>query len=329
VIIMKPNTALTTIQSNPHFAKLFEARKSHAEALDIVLRHFVKNPKESEAVLENLDVSEATHKDYAYRIKSFLEFIGEQVIDLDLFLKYKKHLQSLKSIKVSTKNKHLVAARIFIKELARQAFIKDITLNIKTFNRSTKHKKTGHTLEQVKLFMAKIAAIKDVKKRVRIDAIFRLAALEGLREIELCRLDIEDLDLKANTIYIHGKKRDDKEAFYISDSAKDSLQRYIDKWKLASGPLIFSTSNNVPGRRMSTRSLRRLYNSIKAGTSIEATMHGFRHFNTTHQIKSGIPITMVQKKLRHKSLNTTQIYNDEIVEKEDSKTIADKCFKDI
>ena len=95
-------------------------------------------------LLTHMDVSAETLSDYSRRLTSFLSYLIENGINEDTCILYKRQLAADSSLKVSTKNKKLTVARIFLRELYRRGFIdKDITLGIKGFQQSNKHKRSG------------------------------------------------------------------------------------------------------------------------------------------------------------------------------------------
>ena len=108
------------------------------------------------------------------------------------------------------------------------------------------------------------------------------------------------------------------------------LKTYIEKWKICTGPLFFSTSNRSKGNRLSTRTLQRLYEKIVqlSGVDTNASLHGLRHFFTTEMIKKNVPLNTVQKFTRHKSLNMLQVYNDEVWMSDESRKIHNKVFSE-
>jgi len=100
--------------------------------------------EKAKSIFNLLDISEETRKDYQVRIKHFLDFITNKGMDRDTFMEYKTHLKSRTDYTVSTKNKYLVTAKVFLKELNRRGILPaDITQNIKSFSQSKKHKKEG------------------------------------------------------------------------------------------------------------------------------------------------------------------------------------------
>jgi len=69
-----------------------------------------------------------------------------------------------------------------------------------------------------------------------------LLALQGLRQIEAVRLNVEDLDLVNGLAWIQGK--DDKELIHLHPETVRGLRNYIREVKIGSGVLFKSLSNN-------------------------------------------------------------------------------------
>lgn len=101
-------------------------------------------------IFDFLDINENTKRDYKYRIGLFLDFVKENNLNRNSFLEYKNFLRSRIDYTVSTKNKYLAAAWVFLKELNQQGVLPtDISQNIKFFSQSKKHKKDGLNSEEI------------------------------------------------------------------------------------------------------------------------------------------------------------------------------------
>ncbi|MFZ2657898.1 MAG: tyrosine-type recombinase/integrase [Victivallales bacterium] len=153
--------------------------------------------------------------------------------------------------------------------------------------------------------------------RTRLKAVISLLVYQGLRQIEITRLDVEDLQLQRKIAFIHGKGRDDKEPIDLHPKAVEALQAYIDYCNVRSGALFFSISNNGRNQRLTTKSVRLIVTGFLTATGIRNTTHGFRHYFTTTLIEHfSNDLLTVQKFTRHKSVETLQVYNDHISNKE-------------
>jgi integrase len=265
-------------------------------------------------VFDLLDVSEATRKDYKYRIGLFLDFTGERGLNRNSFLDFKRALAERTDLSIATKNKYLATAKIFLKEANRQGFLPaDITQNIKTFSQSKKHKRDGLNDEEIGKLTEAMRELPETPANTRLKAILSLLVFQGLRQVEVIRLDVKDIDFISKTAFIQGKGRDDKEPIYLHPETIKALQAYLKTNKIADGALFTSQSNNSKNRRLTTRALRDIVKETLNTLGIEKTTHGFRHYFTTTLIKTYKgDLLEVAQYTRHKSLEMLQVYNDNI-----------------
>jgi integrase len=270
-------------------------------------------------VFDNLDVSENTRKEYSTRVKLFIDFVRDNGFTKNSYLEYKRYLAKRIDLTVSTKNKYLIVARVYCKEIHRQGYLPiDITQNIKSFQQSRKHKKEGLSELEVQKILDNIQTLPISCATWRIKALLSLLILQGLRQIEIVRLDVNDLDLVSQYAFVQGKGKDDKEIVDLHPVTVMALKDYIRHNKIADGALFTSTSNNRKNQRLTTKSIRNIINPIMRGLEIDKTVHGFRHYFTTRLIQSykGDLLTVAMY-TRHKSLEMLQVYNDTIRHKED------------
>ncbi len=267
----------------------------------------------------NLDVSENTRAEYSSRIKRFIDFVQSHGFTKNSYLEYKRHLSDQTNLSVSTKNKYLIVARVYCKELHRQGYLPvDVTQNIKSFQQSRKHKRDGLSEVEVQKILSHIQTLPENHATWRIKALLSLLTLQGLRQIEIVRLNVNDLDLASQTAFIQGKGCDDKEIVDLHPVTVSALKDYVRKYRIADGALFTSTSNNSRRQRLTTKSIRNLINPILRSLEIDKTVHGFRHYFTSKLIQSykGDLLTVAQY-TRHRSLEMLQIYNDNIKHKAD------------
>jgi len=280
----------------------------------------ISNPQaKAEKVFDLLDVSEATRQDYKYRIGLFLDFTSERGFNRNSFLDFKRALAERTDFAVSTKNKYLATAKIFLKEANRQgALPADITQNIKTFSQNKKHKRDGLNDEEIKTLTNAMQALPETPTNARLKAILSLLVFQGLRQVEVIRLDVRDIDFISKTAFIQGKGQDDKEPINLHPEAIKAIQGYLKGNRIADGALFTSQSNNSKNKRLTTRAIRDIVKETLNALGIEKTTHGFRHYFTSTLIKTNKgDLREVAQNTRHKSLEMLQVYNDNINRKAD------------
>lgn len=265
-------------------------------------------------IFDLLDVSEATRKDYKYRIGLFLDFTGERGFNRNSFLDFKRSLAERTDLAIATKNKYLATAKIFLKEANRQGFLPaDITQNIKTFNQSKRHKRSGLNDEEMSKLTTAIKELPETPANTRLKAILSLLVFQGLRQVEIIRLNVKDIDFISKTAFIQGKGQDDKEPINLHPETISALQSYLKSNRIADGALFTSQSNNNKNKRLTTRAVRDIIKKTLNDLGIEKTTHGFRHYFTTTLIKTYKgDLLEVAQYTRHKSLEMLQVYNDNI-----------------
>lgn len=280
----------------------------------------ITDPKEkAEKVFDLLDVSEATRQDYKYRIGLFLDFTNEKGFNRNSFLEFKRSLADRTDLAVSTKNKYLATAKIFLKEANRQGVLPaDITQNIKTFSQNKKHKRDGLNDEEIKTLTEAIQVLPETTQNTRLKAVLSLLVFQGLRQVEITRLNVKDIDFVSKIAFIQGKGQDDKEPINLHPEAIRALQSYLKSNKIADGALFTSQSNNSKNQRLTTRAIRDIVKETLNALGIKKTTHGFRHYFTTTLIKTYKgDLLEVAGYTRHKSLEMLQVYNDNINRKAD------------
>ncbi len=269
-------------------------------------------------VFSGLDVSEATRKDYEYRITHFLSFLQSESFSVNTFLNYKRSLAENVAYSVSTKNKYLTSARIFLKELHRRGVIPfDTTLNVKSFRQSNKHKVAGLDDDDIEKLTCYLQSLEPTKQNLRLKAMIALLLYQGLRQIEVVRLNVGDIDFSTKRAYVVGKGRDDKEPIYLHPETVKALQGYLKAYKKAHGAL-FTPITRQPTERLTTRGLRKIVQQAMHLAGIDKNVHGFRHYFTTKLIKSYKgDLLRVACYTRHRSIEMLQVYNDSVLDEAD------------
>ena len=265
-------------------------------------------------IIAGLDVSETTKQDYKYRIGLFMGFVKDNGLNPDTFRQFKNYLASRNDIAIATKNKYLATAKVFLKEYSRKGLLPDITQNTKGFSQSKKHKRDGLNDEEIKKFADYLRDHPDT----RLKAIVSLLVYQGLRQVEIARLDVEDLELKRKVAFVRGKGQDDKEPVDLHPETIKALEDYLDHYNLKSGALFVSHSHNHFRQRLTTRAIRELVKENLTKLNIDKTIHGFRHYFTTTLIKTYKgDLLEVAGYTRHKGLEMLQVYNDNIKKQAD------------
>ncbi len=272
-----------------------------------------------ENIFDRLDVSENTRMEYMARIGLFLSHVHALGFNEKSYLSYKRYLERRSDYAVATKNKYLITARVFLRELVKRGLLPiDVTQNIKLFRQSKRHRKQGLTDSEVKLLGVKIQSLPNTPRNSRLRAMFSLLAYQGLRQIEIVRLDVDDIDLEKKTALILGKGEDDKELIYLTPATVRTVRDYIKTCQPVGS--LFSSMGNRKRERLSTRTIKREIGTIFSQLGYEKTVHGFRHFYVTELLKN-MDMRDVRKFSRHRSMEMLIIYDDEVSLKEKTEKV--------
>ncbi len=284
--------------------------------------------------LEYLEVekglSTATVLNYSFYLRRFAEFAQENNINSpakiskELIHKYRLWLNRLvdnrgQSLKKNTQNYHLIALRGFLKYLVK-ADIK--TLEPEKIELAKQEPRQvdfleGSDLERLLAAPLTIEASEIIKKRDK--AILELFFSTGLRVSELCKLKIENINLKKDEFTVRGKGAKLRVVF-LSQDAKHWLGEYL-KIRQDINPYLFISYDKACLRRqanagredqtgLTPRSVQRLVQKYArvAGITKQVTPHTMRHSYATDLLMNGADIRSVQAMLGHSSITTTQVY---------------------
>ncbi len=152
----------------------------------------------------------------------------------------------------------------------------------------------------------------------RLRVIIALLLYQCLRQIELHRLNVEDVDFPGRQLTIRGKGRDYEEVVYLHPKTLAALAAYC-SYLAPGGPLIVSSRD----RRSRLATPLCIHYIVKARfkkLGIDRSVHGFRHYFATKLIEhyKG-DLATVSLYTRHRNINTLQVYNDKILKSRDLK----------
>lgn len=280
--------------------------------------------EQAKHVFDLLPVSEITKDNYKRCIGDFVEFVHANGLNINTLVDYRKHLDARTDYSISTKNKYFTTAKRYAGILFNAGMIpKDITKDIsgatiKGFKQSAKHKKDGVQANEIARIANYLDNLGDYRKAVRLKAMFALLIYQGLRQIEVARLDVTDLDLNRGKALILGKGRDDKEPIALHPYTVKALEEYLAVYHKKSGALFTSESHRDHGNRLTTRSIRRIVEQVLSELNIHNSTHGFRHYFVTNMIKNyNGDLLAVMHYSRHKSIGMLEVYNDALNAEQD------------
>lgn len=142
------------------------------------------------------------------------------------------------------------------------------------------------------------------KDKPKIGLIIETMFKTGLRNFELCKLRIENIDFQKGIFKIvQGKGSKDR----YGVMAKSLIRKLVDYIGTRKSGYVFLTNR---GDKYSTRSMQLMVEEVKekAGIFKEFTPHTFRHTFATILLREGRDIREIQQLLGHSNIETTTIY---------------------
>lgn len=138
-----------------------------------------------------------------------------------------------------------------------------------------------------------------------------LMVFEGLRRVEVARLQVGDINLDQRIMLVRGKGNAER-YLPLTDASYRALSAYLDDFPATSGPLV--RSYQFPTRPLTPDHIGRLVVEWMTDAGVKRrprdgkSAHAFRHTCASDVLDAGANIRQVQLMLGHASLETTQIY---------------------
>ena len=220
---------------------------------------------------------------------------------------YLAHLSRRKLSRASIA-RHLSALRSFFKYLVREGVVEANPARTVSSPKREKHLPSVMQPADVALLLEQ----PDVSTPLglRDAAWMELLYASGLRISELTGIDIDDLELRARLVKVRGKGSKERIVPFGS-KAEAALRAYLAvRGELCSDVEETAVFVNYRGQRITTRSVRRLFDGYLRQASLRAGIspHTMRHSFATHLLNAGADLRGIQELLGHASLSTTQKY---------------------
>ncbi len=220
----------------------------------------------------------------------------------------------------------LAAIRSWYKWLARMGHVSRNPARLVATPKLPKHLPRVPTIEQMNRTANSLAPAADTKVDTagwvaRDRVIFELLYGAGIRNAELCGINLADIHWANEAILVRGKGK--KERYVpLGDAAAIALRAYLperdkklnEAGRSATALLIGSRVKPTGGRdaevRLTTRSVGRILKAVAMahGLPAETHPHTLRHAFGTHMLEEGADLRAIQEMLGHERLSTTERY---------------------
>jgi integrase/recombinase XerD len=206
----------------------------------------------------------------------------------------------------------------------------EVVKQLFSFLTAQEHLATDPSIKVEYIKEPKVQIPKDVMTRKELEKLFKqpdmgtvlgyrdricmeLLYATGMRRRELTGLDVSDINLKEQLIYIRKGKGQKDRMVPVNDTATQYLSHYINYIR----PKMMTRKKKPEALILNERGTclhyqamgDRLRKHIKTAVlKKHITLHSFRHTCATHLIQRGMPVRQVQELLGHKQLDTTIRY---------------------
>lgn len=291
--------------------------------------------------IESRDILPVTATSYRFIMKRFINFLvksGMKVNNLEFqhVYKYKQHLAE-SGFSETTIRSHLAIIRCFSKFMKEENIGIDFAKAIKLPKKYKGYKRDPLSFEQIQRLITGITGSPLMASRAT--AIITLMLAHGLRDVEVSRLNVNDIRLVDNEMYIYicGKGRISKADHQpVNHESVEAIEQYL----LLRGdftdtdPLFVTHALGHPSTRLRPRDVSRIVSGQLRRVGLKApnfTPHSLRHSTATHLLESGLSIYEVMRYMRHSNVSITELYvrkaDEELLKRSKPQTIFSKLLK--
>ena len=258
------------------------------------------------------DVQPATQKTYNKAVENFVGYLKaadiEQPTREDIE-GYREALLGSGEYKVSSVRLYLTVVKNFFRYLASNMIYPNVADRVKLPEKPDidEHAHEALSINEAQQVLDSFKGTDE--KTLRDKCIMSLMIGCGLRSVEVTRIDIGDFEkLKGQYfVKVQGKGKRGKSARVpVSRELKKLVDEYLS---------VRPKGKNNKGERLQTQSISRLAKRIFKNIGIESeryTCHSCRATFATLALAAGVPIRKVAKVMRHRSIDTTEIYASDI-----------------
>ncbi len=255
--------------------------QSTIKTYDNVVKHIF-----IDGYIGNIEVEELTLKD----LQRFIIALRNKELSINTVKTYWRHVKA------------------FVKFLYRNEFIEhDLSVKIPSM-KGYKPIKDIYQDDEIQLIFSSIKGncVSALQKR----AIFCLLLDTGMRQAEITRIQLDDINIKHRYVNIRGTKSHEDRRVPISIATIKAVNKYLHKRMIPyndKNPNIMFVNRNAEG--ITTRTLRSYVDThIKKNGIIRGNTHLFRHTFITRKCMETNDAFYVQQLAGHSDLSTTRRY---------------------
>ena len=223
-------------------------------------------------------------------------------------LAYKAHMAD-RGLQAATINRRLAALRSLVK-LANTLGMVPWTLQVENVRGQAYRDTRGPGRDGFRRVLGAVQA-QSGPKALRDEVIVRLLHDLGLRRGEVVRLDVSDLDLAGDRLFVLGKGRSQKEPLTVPAPTKAALEAWLAVRGSAPGPLFTNFDRAGKGGRLTGSAVYAIVGALGTKAGLAVRPHGLRHLaiTTALDLTKG-DVRSVQRFSRHKDVRVLNAYDD-------------------
>lgn len=140
-------------------------------------------------------------------------------------------------------------------------------------------------------------------------AMFMIAAVTGMRSVDIAALKFSDIDWINGEIRINQKKTDLSLALPLTVDIGDALQDYILHGRPKSNVENIFLTSRPPIQPLGRRAIYSAFNQVRSIVGLQkCSFHGLRRAVGTSMVIAGVPVTTVAQVLGHSEISSTKQY---------------------
>lgn len=249
--------------------------------------------------------AQATVIAYSKDVEQFVEYLlkrgknDPKQVNPDDFNTYKDELKALRYSQKSISRK-LNSLKSFFRYLKNQDIVADNPV------KTVSHPKYKVTPPRI-LNKMEYRALRDaVRQDARMRAIVELLLQTGMRISELAALQVEDINLNKNEIFVRAQGSQEARTVPLISAAAEAIEEYQKVRPRTKERTFFLTKSCRPFLVRNIRSA--IDRFFKVAGIHDAKVNDLRHTFIVEQLKANVPLMTVSKIVGHKRLSTTERY---------------------
>jgi integrase/recombinase XerC len=232
---------------------------------------------------------------------------------------YRAHLLE-RGLQPATINRRIAALKSLVK-LARMLGLTTGSLETPGVGHEAYRDTTGPGVQAFAQMLRFLHDEDDSPRKWRDLAILRLLFDLGLRRGEVVSLDVEDVEMARERVWVKGKGKRERTPLTLPQITLDTLQQWLqvrpqpETTANSSNPLFVSFDRAKKGDgRLTAEAVYLLVRRLGQQAGVKTAPHGLRHTAITEACKAaqsfGIGLEEVLDFSRHKSVSTLLVYRD-------------------